>query len=268
MRKIISITRQFVLLSVNRSSLYYEKKGIKEEDLKIMRAMDEQYLKTPFYGRRKMTMALRVKGFRVSEKKVARLMKKMGISAIYPTPRTSIPGKNHKIYPYLLKDLEITRPNQVWCSDITYIPMSKGFMYLCVIMDWYSRKVLSWSLSNTLDTEFCITCLKRALFSHGRPEIFNSDQGSQYTSNAFVDILKEKGIKISMDGKGRYRDNIFVERLWRSLKQEFIYICEFKNARELREGLKTYFEFYNQERFHQSLDNKTPDEVYEFSKAA
>ncbi len=149
MRKIISITRQCVLLSVNRSSLYYEKRGIKEEDLKIMRAMDEQYLKTPFYGRRKMTMALRVKGFRVNEKRVARLMKKMGISAIYPTPRTSVPGKNHKIYPYLLKDLEITRPNQVWCSDITYIPMSKGFMYLCVIMDWHSRKVLSWSLSNT-----------------------------------------------------------------------------------------------------------------------
>ena len=234
----------------------------------IMRAIDEQYLKTPFYGRRRMAIVLKEHGFNVGEKKVGSLMKKMGIRAIYPRPRTTIPNKDHKVYPYLLKGLKVKAPNQVWCSDITYIPMSGGFMYLCVIMDWYSRRVLSWSLSNTLDTEFCIYCLERALYEQGRPEIFNSDQGSQYTSQKFVSVLKKHEIKISMDGKGRCIDNIFIERLWRSLKYELIYLREFENAKDLRKALKSWFEYYNTMRPHQGLDYKTPEEVYNFQEAA
>jgi len=233
-----------------------------------MKAIDKQYLKTPFYGRRRMKEVLNRQGFKIGQKKVSSLMKKMNLRAIYPKEKTSIPNKAHKIYPYLLKDILITRSNQVWCSDITYIPASKGFMYLCVIMDWYSKKVMSWSLSNSLDVDFCVSSLERAIFNNGKPEIFNTDQGSQYTSNEFIRVLKDKNIKISMDSKGRYIDNIFIERLWRSLKYELIYIRDFDSVKELRSALRDWFKYYNKERVHQSLSYKTPDEVYYSLKVA
>ena len=233
-----------------------------------MKAIDEQYLKTPFYGRRRMHQALKKKGYQVSEKKVRRLMQHMGLVAIAPGPNTSRKAKEHKIYPYLLRDMTIDRPNQVWCADITYLPIPGGFMYLCVIMDWYSRKVLSWSVSNTLDSEFCISCLERAIALFGTPEIFNSDQGSQFTSDGFISILQGNGISISMDGKGCFTDNIFIERLWRSLKYELIYLKEFPTVSALKKELYAWFRLYNEERFHQGLAYKTPDEVYHFSQAA
>ena len=215
-----------------------------------------------------MRLTLRNQGYQVSEKKVRRLMQLMGLKALSPCPSTSTRARDHKVYPYLLRGLKISRPNQVWCSDITYIPILGSFMYLGVIMDWYSRKVLSWSLSSTMDAEFCESCLERALALHGGPEIFNSDQGSQYTSEGFTRVLKEYGIKISMDGKGSFRDNIFIERLWRSLKYEFIHIQEFASVAQLRKGLTEWFEAYNQERFHQALRYHTPDEVYQLDMAA
>jgi len=233
-----------------------------------MRAIDEQYLKTPFYGRRRMYQALKRQGFRIGQKKVGKLMRHMGLVAMAPGPHTSKKKREHKIYPYLLRNLKVSRPNQVWCTDITYLPMQGGYMYLCVIMDWYSRKVLTWSISNTLDTEFCISCLERAIARYGAPEIFNSDQGCQYTSEAFTGILKAHGIRISMDGKGCFMDNIFIERLWRSLKYELIYIREFPSVPELKKGLLSWFSLYNKERFHQSLSYKTPNEVCEFPEAA
>jgi len=257
-----------MLLGVSRSSLYYEPKGFSKEDLRVMRAIDEQYLKTPFYGRRRMYQALKRQGFHVGQKKVGKLMRHMGLMAMAPGPHTSRKKRENKIYPYLLRNLTVSRPNQVWCTDITYLPMQGGFMYLCAIMDWYSRKVLTWSISNTLDTEFCISCLERAIAQYGVPEIFNSDQGCQYTSETFTGILKAHGIRISMDGKGCFMDNIFIERLWRSLKYELIYIREFTSVPELKKGLSSWFSLYNEERFHQSLSYKTPDEVYEFSEAA
>ncbi len=215
----ISKSRQCALLGISRSSLYYSpRQKLSRRDLSLMRAIDRQYLKAPYYGRRRMRLALKSQGYQVSEKKVRRLMQLMRLKALSPGPSTSTRAKEHKVYPYLLRGLKITRPNQVWCSDITYIPILGSFMYLCVIMDWYSRKVLSWSLSTTLDAEECISCLERAIAFYGRPEIFNSDQGSQYTSEGFTRVLKEHGIRISMDGKGSFRDNIFIERLWRSLK--------------------------------------------------
>ena len=265
----ISKSRQCALLGISRTSLYYRPREMpSKRDLSLMRAIDEQYLKTPYYGRRRMRLALRKKGYQVSEKKVRRLMHLMGLRAISPGPSTSSRAEDHKVYPYLLKDMRVIRPDQVWCSDITYIPILGSFMYLCVIMDWYSRKVLSWSLSTTLDAEFCVSCLERAIGLHGRPEIFNSDQGSQYTSEGFIGVLKENGIKISMDGKGSFRDNIFIERLWRSLKYELIYMREFVSVPELREGLRLWFESYNGERFHQALEYRTPDEVYRMGMAA
>ncbi len=264
----ISKTRQCKLLGISRSSLYYEPKGFSEKDLRIMKAIDEQYLKTPYYGRRKMYKALKRQGFRVGEKKVRKLMRHMGLVAIAPGPHTSRKKKGHKIYPYLLRDMTVSRPGQVWCTDITYLPTPGGFMYLCVIMDWYSRKVLAWSISNTLDTEFCVTCLERALALYSCPEIFNSDQGCQFISEEFTSVLKSHGIRISMDGKGCFTDNIFIERLWRSLKYELIYIKEFNSVSELKKGLTSWFKLYNQERFHQSLSYKTPDEVYDFACAA
>ncbi len=233
-----------------------------------MRAIDKQYLKTPYYGRRRMHKAMKQQGFDVGEKKVRGLMKRMGLRAMAPGPNTSRKAKGHKIYPYLLNGMSITWPNQVWCADITYLPLSYGFMYLCVIMDWYSRKVLAWSVSNTLDTEFCLSCLERALALYGRPEIFNTDQGCQFTSESFTGLLKANEIKISMDGKGRFIDNIFIERLWRSLKYELIYIKEFSSVPELKNNLSDWFRHYNKDRFHQSLSYKTPDDVYEFAQAA
>ena len=265
----ISKSRQCALLGISRTSLYYRPREMpSKRDRSLMRAIDEQYLKTPYYGRRRMRLALRKKGYQVSEKKVRRLMHLMGLRAISPGPSTSSRAEDHKVYPYLLKDMRVIRPDQVWCSDITYIPILGSFMYLCVIMDWYSRKVLSWSLSTTLDAEFCVSCLERAIGLHGRPEIFNSDQGSQYTSEGFIGVLKENGIKISMDGKGSFRDNIFIERLWRSLKYELIYMREFVSVAELREGLRLWFESYNCERFHQALEYRTPEEVYRMGMAA
>ena len=227
-----------------------------------MRLIDEQYLKRPVWGSRSMTTFLRRQGWKINRKRVQRLMRTMGLEAVYPRPKTSKPHPEHKIYPYLLRDLVIDRPNQVWATDITYVPMHRGFMYLVAIMDWHSRKVLSWRVSNTLDAEFCVEALEEAIQIHGCPEIFNTDQGSQFTSNDFTGKLEEHGIKVSMDGRGRYQDNIFIERLWWTVKYHYLYLHTFNNGAELRQGLKNWFAFYNQERFHQSLGDKTPDEVY------
>jgi putative transposase len=227
-----------------------------------MRLIDEQYLKEPVWGSRSMTTFLRRKGWKINRKRVQRLMRKMGLEAVYPKPKTSKPHPEHKIYPYLLRDLTIDRPNLVWATDITYVPMHRGFMYLVAIIDWYSRKVLSWRISNTLDADFCVEALEEALRIHGRPEIFNTDQGSQFTSKEFTGKLKDNNIKISMDGRGRYLDNIFIERLWWTVKYHYLYLRTFDNGAELRQGLNNWFAFYNQERFHQSLGDKTPNEVY------
>jgi len=232
-----------------------------EKNLCIMKRIDELYMKHPFYGSRNMRTVLNREGYQVNRKRIQRLMRLMGIQAIYPKPRLSIGGKGHKIYPYLLKDLSIDRPDQVWCSDITYIRLAHGFVYLVAVMDWYSRFVLSWRMSNTMDTEFCIEALREAL-ENGNPDIFNTDQGSQFTSDAHTSLLKEAGIKISMDGRGRVFDNILIERLWRSLKYQDIYIKDYQTVMELRAGLDAYFRFYNDERPHQSLGDKTPAMVY------
>lgn len=227
-----------------------------------MRLIDEQYLKNPAMGSRSMTTVLCRQGWKINRKRVQRLMRTMGLEAVYPRPKTSKPNPEHKIYPYLLRDLVIDRPNQVWATDITYVPMHRGFMYLIAIMDWHSRKVLSWRVSNTMDVDFCLEALDEAIRIHGCPELFNTDQGSQFTSNIFTGKLEEHGIKISMDGRGRYQDNILIERLWWTVKYHYLYLHAFSNGAELRKGLKKWFLFYNQERFHQSLGDKTPDEVY------
>ena len=226
-----------------------------------MKLIDCQYLATPFYGARKIAAWLKSQSYSVNRKRVRRLMRIMGIKAIYRRPRTSKPTSGHKIYPYLLSGMQITRPNQVWAADITYIPMTRGFMYLVAIIDWYSRYVLSWRLSNTLDTGFCIEALQEAL-SKGRPEIFNTDQGAQFTSEAFINLLEQHGIKISMDGKGSYNDNLFIERLWRSVKYEEVYLKAYQDGRDARIGLGNYFRFYNIERPHQALCYRTPAEVF------
>lgn len=235
---------------------------MKREDLELMRLIDEQYLKTPCWGSRSMVNHLRRLGYRVNRKRIQRLMRIMGLEAIYPRPRTSRPHPEHKVYPYLLRDLTIDRPDQVWSADITYIPMSRGFMYLVAVMDWYSRKVLSWRVSNTLDSDFCIEALQEALSRYGTPEIFNTDQGAQFTSRVFTDLLKEHKVAISMDGRGRVQDNIFIERLWWTLKYQYLYLWSFANGTELRQGLRYWVELYNQKRSHQALDDLTPDEVY------
>jgi putative transposase len=258
----ISIARQCQLMAVSRSSFYYKSKPVKPEDLELMRLIDEQYLKTPFYGSRSMVKHFRRLGQEINRKRIQRLMRLMGIEAIYPKPKTSKPHPEHKIYPYLLRNLKIDRPNQVWTADITYVPLKRGFMYLVAVMDWYSRKVLAWRLSNTLDADFCVAALEDAIKRYGRPEIFNTDQGSQFTSQAFTKTLEDNDIKISMDGRGRFQDNIFIERLWWTVKYQYLYLHAFKDGADLRQGLRGWFRFYNQERFHQSLDDKTPDEVY------
>jgi putative transposase len=235
---------------------------MKKEDLELMRLIDEQFLKTPTWGSRSMRNHLRRLGYKVNRKRVQRLMRIMGLEPIYPKPRTSRPHPDHKVYPYLLRDLTIDRPNHVWTADITYIPMRRGFMYLVAVMDWYSRKILSFRVSNTLDSEFCIEALEEALRRYGRPEIFNTDQGSQFTSRGFVGVLESHGIQVSMDGRGRVQDNIFIERLWWTLKYHYIYLHAFDSGSELRQGLRQWVDFYNQERPHQALDNLTPDEVY------
>jgi putative transposase len=216
----LPVTRQCQLLNLNRSSVYYQPRGVSDEDLQLMRRIDEMHLKRPFYGSRRIRDWLQDEGFAVNRKRVQRLMRHMGITALYPKANTSRPGKGHKIYPYLLRGLEIDRANQVWAADICYVPMARGFVYVVAIMDWYSRKVLAWRVSNTMDADFCVEALEEALRRYGAPEIFNTDQGAQFTSEAFTDALKAAGIRISMDGKGRWVDNVFVERLWRSLKYE------------------------------------------------
>jgi putative transposase len=258
----LSITKQCGLLSISRSSFYYEVKGESSLNLEMMRLIDEQFLEDPSAGARQMARYLRRKGHGVNRKRVQRLMRKMGLMAIYQRPRTSKPHPEHRVYPYLLRGLEITRPNHVWCADITYIPMRRGFLYLAAVMDWYSRKVLSWRLSNTLESDFCVAALEEALARYGTPEIFNTDQGSQFTSFEFTGALKEAGINISMDGRGRWVDNVMVERLWRTLKYGCIYINAFETGSEVREGLGRWFERYNMRRPHSSLDGRTPYEAY------
>ena len=257
---LLSIVRQCELLGISRSGLYYQPKGITEEDLTLMKLIDRQYLVTPFYGARKMAAWLKSQGQKVNRKRVRRLMRLMGLKAIYRRPRTGNPAPGHKIYPYLLGGLRITRPNQVWAADITYIPMARGFLYLVAIIDWYSRYVLSWRLSNTLDAGFCVEALEEAL-SKGCPEIFNTDQGAQFTAEAFTGLLEQHGIRISMDGKGSYSDNLFIERLWRTVKYEEVYLKAYQDGRDARISLDNYFRFYNTERPHQALGYRTPAEV-------
>ena len=257
----ISVRRQCELLGVNRGSLYYEPVGVSAENLRLMRLMDEQYTRVPFYGSRRMTAWLVAQGIPVNRKRVSRLMALMGIEAVYPKPRLSQPGEGHKIYPYLLRGVAVDRVNQVWSTDITYIRMAQGFVYLVAVMDWFSRFVLSWSLSLTMEIDFCIEALKIAL-RRGRPEIFNSDQGSQFTSGKFTAELEARKIAISMDGRGRCMDNIFIERLWRSLKYEEVYLRDYQSVTEARTSIGNYFRFYNQERLHQSLEYRTPARLY------
>jgi putative transposase len=257
----LSVRRQCELMGLSRSSVYYQPACETAENLHLMRRMDEQYLKTPFYGSRRMTVWLNRQGCAGNRKRVQRLMRLMGLEAIYPRPRTSIVNPSHKIYPYLLRDLAIIHPHQVWSTDITYIPMPQGFMYLVAILDWYSRYVLSWRLSNTLDGSFCLEALEEAL-ALGKPRIFNSDQGVQFTSLEFTGRLETAGIAISMDGRGRALDNVFVERLWRSVKYEDVYIKDYGSVVELETGLTEYFQLYNYHRPHQSLNYQTPAWVH------
>lgn len=260
----ISIVKQCKLLEVCRSTLYYKPEGQESElNLEIMAELDKQYLLTPFYGRKKMVAHLGSLGINVNIKRVRRLMQLMDLKTIYTKVNTSIANKEHTKYPYLLKDLAITHRNHVWATDITYIPMHRGFMYLMAVVDLYSRKVLNWSVSNTMDAEWCTEVLNQTIVLNGTPEIFNTDQGSQFTSEIFTKVLKDNNIRISMDGKGRAIDNIFVERLWRTVKYENIYLKEYKNGMDLQAGLIEYFDFYNYSRFHESLNNLTPGYVYE-----
>jgi len=253
------------LLEISRSSVYYEPKRAETdaEELALCRLLDELHIQHPWMGARSLRDQVnRRVDYTVNRKRIQRLMRLMGIHSVYAKPRTSIPGKGHKIYPYLLRHLNIDRPNQVWAADITYIPMERGFVYLVAIMDWHSRKVLSWKLSNSMDASFCVEALEEALARYGKPEIFNTDQGSQFTCDDFTKVLKDADIKISMDGKGRWVDNVFIERLWRSLKYEEVYLKAYESVRAARESIKTYLTFYNSERTHQSLVKLTPDEVY------
>ena len=257
----LSIRRQCELIGLNRSSYYSEPASESPLNLLLMRLIDEEYTRAPFYGYRKMTVRLEKRGYEVNHKRVARLMAKMGLQAVSPRRRTSIPDKQHKKYPYLLRGLTIDRPNQVWAADVTYVPLPLGFMYLVAIMDWFSRFVVAWQLSNTLDGAFCLDALRLAL-RHGQPEIFNSDQGVQFTAHDFTDELEAAGIRISMDGRGRVFDNIFVERLWRSVKYEDIYIKDYRTVPALTAGLGAFFNLYNYERPHQSLGYAVPADVH------
>jgi len=258
----LPIVRQAEELEISRSSVYYQPRPVSDADLMLMRRMDELHLSYPFAGSRMLRDMLRREGQEVGRCHVRTLMQRMGMEALYRKPNTSMPTPGHKIYPYLLRGLAITRPNQVWATDISYIPMARGFVYLVAVIDWFSRRVLSWRLSNTMDTGFCIEALDEALRRHGKPEIFNTDQGSQFTSEAFTGRLKEEGIQISMDGRGRWVDNVFVERLWRSLKYEHVYLHAYESVGEARDKIGRYFEFYNAGRPHSSLGAQTPDQVY------
>ena len=256
-----SVSRQCKLVGVSRSSLYYRPVGPDQDDLDLIAKMDHQYLKTPFYGSRRMRVWLRSQGHKINRKRVRRLMRLMGLETVYRRPNTSKPNPDHRTYPYLLRGLSVTTANQVWVADITYIPMARGFLYLVAIMDHFSRHVLSWRLSNTLDVDFCVEALEEAL-SRAKPEIFNTDQGGQFTSDAFTGMLLEQGIQISMDGKGRYLDNILVERLWRTVKYEEVYLRAYESVREARVRIDAYMRFYNNERPHQSLGYRTPAQTY------
>jgi putative transposase len=258
----LSIFRQCALVSISRASFYRRPAGESAENLRLMRLIDEQFLETPWYGSRQMARHLRRHGWRLGRQRVRRLMGKMGLAPIYQKPHTSDPHPHHKVYPYLLRGLGIDRADQVWCADITFIPMRRGFLYLVAIMDWTSRKVLAWRLSNTMDTDFCVAALDEALARYGRPEIFNTDQGSQFTSFAFTAVLKDAGVRISMDGRGRWMDNVFIERLWRSLKYECVFLSAFETGSEARAGIGRWIAYYNADRPHSALAGKTPDEAY------
>jgi putative transposase len=258
----LPVTRQCDILDLSRSGVYYTPTPLSAKDMDLMRKIDEIHLMYPFYGSRKIRDELWAKGYDVGRDRVRRLMRRIGISALYVKPRLSLAHPAHVKYPYLLRGLEITRANHVWTSDITYIPMAKGFCYLVAIMDWTSRMALAWRLSNTLDSSFCVDALEEATAKYGCPEIFNTDQGSQFTAEAFTSTLRSKGITISMDGKGRWMDNVFIERLWKSVKYEDIYLKGYSSMSEVKEGLSSYFMFYNEKRWHQHFDRKTPAMVY------
>ena len=262
----LSVVRQCNLAAVARSTVYarsHPAAVVDESALLLCGLIDQEYTRHPFYGSRRMVVFLNNAGYAVNRKRVQRLMRQMGLAGMAPGPNTSRPHPEHRIYPYLLRGVAVVQPNQVWSTDITYLRLARGFAYLVAIIDWYSRKVLSWRLSNSMDAAFCVDCLEEALEAYGRPEVFNSDQGSQFTSIAFTNVLKREGVSISMDGRGRALDNIFVERLWRSVKYEDIYLKGYGNMCELILGLTEYFTFYNRERPHQSLANQTPAQVYE-----
>jgi putative transposase len=258
----LSIVRQCELASISRSGFYYQPAGETPLNLELMRLIDRQFLETPWYGSRQMARHLRREGYPVGRKRIRRLMATMGLEPIYQRPRTTVPHPEHQIYPYLLREMVIERPNQVWCADITDIPMRRGFLYLVAVMDWASRKVLSWRVSNTMDADFCIEALEEALERFGKPEIFNTDQGSQFTSPRFTGVLREAGVRISMDGRGQWMDNVFIERLWRSLKYECIYLHAFETGSALRTGLRDWIGYYNARRPHSALAGRTPDETY------
>ena len=264
----LAVKRQCELLALNRSTVYYKPRPVCPRDLPLMRRIDELHLEHPYYGARRLAQQLRREGTQVGRLHVATLMRRMGIRTLYRRPRTSLPARGGAIYPYLLDGLAIQRPNQVWSSDISYLPMAHGFLYLVAILDVASRKVLSFRLSNTMSSEFCVRALQEALEKYGTPEIFNTDQGAQFTSEAWLEPLRQLGVRISMDGKGRWIDNVFIERLWRTVKYENVYLHAYRNGRDAREGLQAYFEFYNARRIHQALDYRTPDEVYFAIRAA
>ena len=255
------MSRQCELLGLSRSSYYYGPAAETPENLRLMRLIDQEYMRHPFLGSRRMAAYLRGEGHPVNRKRVRRLMAVMGLEAVYPKPRLSKPNPGHRVYPYLLRGVAVERPDQVWSTDITYVPMPAGFMYLTAVIDWYSRYVLSWRLSNSLDADFCVEALEQAL-KRGRPEVFNTDQGSQYTAVAFVARVEASGAKVSMDGRGRWLDNVFVERLWRTVKYEHVYVWRYETVAELQSGLREYFDYYNEGRRHQSLHDRTPAEVY------
>ena len=264
----LSVTRQCELLALNRSGVYYTPRPIPAEDLRVMRRIDELHLQHPFYGARRLAKQLEREGFEVGRLHVTSLMRRMGIEALYRRPRTSIPARDAKIYTYLLEGLAIERPNQVWTSDLTYLPMAHGFLYLVAILDVMSRKVLAFRVSNTMTPDFCVEAMTEAITRYGAPEIVNTDQGSQFTSKAWIDVLDAAGVRISMDGKGRWVDNVFIERLWRSVKYEDVYLRAYDNGRALQVGLTRYFDFYNCRRLHQSHEYQTPDEVYYATKTS
>jgi putative transposase len=256
------LTRQASLLKLSRSSLYYQSRGVSPGDLLVMRRIDELHLNYPFAGSRMLRDLLRAEGIEIGRQRVAAMMKRMDITAIYRRPNTSKPAPGHKIYPYLLRDLAVTRPDQVWAMDISYIPMARGFVYLAAVIDWFTRRVLAWRVSITMEVEFCLAAVEEALGKYGKPDIFNTDQGSQFTSSAFTGLLADNGIAISMDGRGSWRDNVFVERLWRSVKYEEVYLRAYDSVAEARASLGRYLDFYNRKRPHSSLDARTPDQAY------